>query len=173
MAEALGISTFRVRQKRLAGDLWGIADGSSWLFPVMQFDLGYDGASSRVVRGFSEVFQNLPAGLHPVAIEGLFNTPSPDLFLDRPLTPLEWLRDGGYVDDAVTAAANLDWYDRASCSSRPGRTQYRPGRRYRCRCLTRVWPDGSQRPRCGSGISLCDGRRTNRLGRPHCAKVEA
>lgn len=37
VATGLGISASRVRQKRLAGELWAIADGQSWVFPVLQF----------------------------------------------------------------------------------------------------------------------------------------
>jgi hypothetical protein len=43
-------------------------------------------------------------------VAGFLRTPQPDLFHDRSMTPLEWLRDGGDVDQAVAAAVGIDWY---------------------------------------------------------------
>lgn len=106
----LGISASRVRQKRLAGELWAIPDGHTWVFPVLQFETDDNGAPTRQVRGLDRVFKALPADLHPVAVAGFLRTPQPDLFHGRPLTPVEWLRDGGDVNQAVAAAANTDWY---------------------------------------------------------------
>lgn len=110
VAEGLGVSGSRVRQKRLAGELWAIADGQSWVFPVLQFETGADGGPTRQVRGLDRVFKALPADLHPVAIAGFLRTPQPDLFHGRPMAPVEWLREGGDVDQAATAALNYDWF---------------------------------------------------------------
>lgn len=112
VASGLKISASRVRQKRLAHELWGIADGQSWVFPVPQFETDGSGGPVRVVRGLDQVFKALPVDLHPVAVDGFLHTPQADLYLDRPLTPLEWLRSGGDIDQAVSAAANADWYGR-------------------------------------------------------------
>ncbi len=110
VATGLGVSASRVRQKRLARELWAIPDGQTWVFPVLQFETGDNGGPTRQVRGLDQVFKALPADLHPVAVAGFLRTPQADLFQGRPLTPVEWLRDGGDVDQAVTAAANTDWY---------------------------------------------------------------
>ncbi len=110
VATGLGVSASRVRQKRLAGELWAIPDGQTWVFPVLQFETGNNGGPTRQVRGLDQVFKALPADLHPVAVAGFLRTPQPDLFQDRPMTPVEWLRVGGDVDQAVAAAANTDWY---------------------------------------------------------------
>ena len=110
VATGLGVSASRVRQKRLARALWAISDGQTWVFPVLQFETGDNGGPTRQIRGLDQVFQALPADLHPVAVAGFLRTPQPDLFHRRPMTPVEWLRDGGDVDQAVTAAANTDWY---------------------------------------------------------------
>ena len=112
VAAGLNISASRVRQKRLAHELWAIADGQSWVFPVPQFETGDNGGPVRVVRGLDGVFKALPKDLHPVAIDGFLNTPQAELYLDRPLTPLEWLRGGGDIDQVVTAALSIDWYGR-------------------------------------------------------------
>lgn len=110
VANGLGVSASRVRQKRLAGKLWAIPDGQSWVFPVLQFETSADGGPTRQVRGLDQVLKALPEGLHPVAIAGFLRTPQPDLFHDRPMTPVEWLRAGGDVDQAIAAAASTDWY---------------------------------------------------------------
>lgn len=110
VATGLGVSASRVRQKRLAGELWAIPDGQTWVFPVLQFETGDDGGPVRQIRGLDQVFKALPAGLHPVAVAGFLRTPQPDLYLGRPLTPTEWLRSGGDVDQAVAAAAEAEWF---------------------------------------------------------------
>ena len=110
VASGMGISASRVRQKRLAGDLWAIPDGQTWLFPVLQFETADNGGPARQVRGLDQVLHALPEGLHPVAVAGFLRTPQPELFHGRPMTPTEWLRAGGDVDQAVAVAAAVDWY---------------------------------------------------------------
>lgn len=110
VANGLGVGASRVRQKRLAGELWAIPDGQSWVFPMLQFETSADGGPTRQVRGLDQVLKALPEGLHPVAIAGFLRTAQPDLFHDRPMTPVEWLRAGGDVDQAIAAAASTDWY---------------------------------------------------------------
>ncbi|SIK10925.1 Uncharacterised protein [Mycobacteroides abscessus subsp. abscessus] len=114
VASGLRISASRVRQKRLARELWAIADGASWVFPVPQFvtDERGSGQPVRVIRGLGEVFKALPEDLHPVAVDGFLRTPQPELYLDRALAPVDWLRGGGAVDKAVAAARNIDWTSR-------------------------------------------------------------
>ncbi|MDH6198639.1 hypothetical protein M2272_005298 [Mycobacterium frederiksbergense] len=110
VATGLGVSPSRVRQKRLAGELWAIPDGQTWLFPVLQFETDANGGPTRQIRGLDQVFKALPSDLHPVAVAGFLRTPQLDLFHDRPMTPVEWLRDGGDLARAVAAAASADWY---------------------------------------------------------------
>lgn len=109
VAAGLGISLSRVRQKRLAGQLWAVPDGQDWLFPVVQFETDDTGGPRRQVRGLDQAFKALPAGLHPVAIAEFLRAPRPDLSDERPMTPVQWLCDGGDIGLAVTAAANTDW----------------------------------------------------------------
>lgn len=111
----VGVENLRlpVRQKRLAGELWAIEDGHSWLFPLSQFEIDENtGGPIRQVRGLSQVFKALPSDLHPASVDGFLTPPSPILDHIRPLTPLEWLRQGGDVDRVVTAARTSDWYSR-------------------------------------------------------------
>lgn len=98
VAAGLGISDAELRQKKLDRRLWAIPDGQSWVFPVLQFETGDTGAPARQVRGLDGVFPALPDDLHPAAVAGFLTTQQPDLVLDRPMTPLEWLRAGGEVD---------------------------------------------------------------------------
>ncbi|SIM08311.1 hypothetical protein [Mycobacteroides abscessus] len=105
VARGLKITASRVRQKRLARELWGIADGQSWVFPVPQFDTGADGGPIRVVRGLDEVFKVLPQGLHPLSVKNFLFTPQPELYVQgHQMSPLQWLRDGGEVALVVAAA---------------------------------------------------------------------
>ncbi|MUL48412.1 hypothetical protein FZI85_27870 [Mycobacterium sp. CBMA293] len=110
----LDISDSRVRQKRLARELWAIPDGQSWLFPAPQFETNpTTGRPFRQVRGLSDVFKSLPDDLHPVAVDGFLHTPQPELNRDgRDQAPLDWLRDGGDVDAVIAAALASDWYSR-------------------------------------------------------------
>ncbi|AGB27110.1 hypothetical protein Mycsm_07010 (plasmid) [Mycobacterium sp. JS623] len=110
VASGLNISASRVRQKRLAGELWAIPDGQTWLFPILQFETGDNGGPTCQVRGLDQVLNALPGDLHPVAVAGFLRTPQPDLVHGRPMTPIEWLRTGGDVDQAVAAASAVDWY---------------------------------------------------------------
>ena len=111
--EALGISDSRIRQKRLARELWAIG-GTTWLFPISQFDSDpKTGLPFRQVRGLAEVFKALPDDLHPVAVDGFLHTLQPELERGgQQYCPLDWLRDGGDVASVVAAAAAADWYGR-------------------------------------------------------------
>lgn len=112
VATGLKISASRVRQKRLARELWAIADGQSWLFPISQFERDHHGGPVRQIRGLDQVFKALPPDLHPVAVDGFLRTPQSDLYLDKPVSPVEWLLGGGDVAEAVAAATVADWYSR-------------------------------------------------------------
>ena len=108
VATGLGIGASRLRQKRLAGELWAISPmGQSWVFPVLQFETEDTGGPTRQVRGLDQVLRALPGDLHPVAVAGFLRTPQPELFHDRSMAPIEWLRGGGDIDRAVAAAQAL------------------------------------------------------------------
>lgn len=112
VAAGLKISASRVRQKRLARELWAIADGQTWLFPISQFEREANGGPVRQIRGLDQVFKALAPDLHPVAVDGFLHTPQADLFVDKAASPLEWLQGGGDIAQAVTAATTADWYSR-------------------------------------------------------------
>lgn len=110
VAEALGVSTSRVRQRRLAHTLWAINDGGSWVFPAPQF---HHAESGRVefVRGLDQVLpQLLTRGLHPTAIAGFLESPQPQLHLDgRDMSVREWLLRGEPVEAVLELLELADW----------------------------------------------------------------
>jgi len=110
VASGLDISLSRVRQKRLAGELWAISDGRRWLFPLPQFQIGTDGGPRRQVRGLDRVLRSLPENQHPLAVAGFLRSPQPRLFDAREMTVVEWLLAGGDVQAAVNVAVDADWH---------------------------------------------------------------
>jgi hypothetical protein len=111
VASALGVSDSRVRQRRMDGSLWAINAKGRWLFPLMQFDTDPEtGEAMGQIRGLDLVFRALPREMHPVAVAGFLRTPQPDLTVhERPLSPVEWLRNGGGVAPVVLLAQAADW----------------------------------------------------------------
>jgi hypothetical protein len=110
VAAGLGVTAARVRQKRLAGELWAFPHGRRWMFPLVQFETDDTGRPVRQIRGMGRVFKSLPPDLHPVTVARFLCTPQPGLFQRRPMTPVLWLRDAGDVDRAVAVAMSIDWY---------------------------------------------------------------
>ena len=112
-AEALGVHESRVRQRRIARTLWAIDDNGAWVYPVLQFESDPKTGGYKQIRGLDRVLAALPAGLHPVAVEGFLSTPHPDLAVGaRALAPLEWLRSGGDAATVLAVAEAADWAGR-------------------------------------------------------------
>src|SRR5215208_261337 len=89
VAERLGVTRARVRQRAGERTLLAIREDDEWRFPRAQFD---DGAP---IRGLPAVSLALPTDLHPVAVWTFLREPTTDLPVgDRPASPLEWLRSG-------------------------------------------------------------------------------
>jgi hypothetical protein len=102
VAERLGVTRARIRQRALERTLFAIREGDEWRFPRAQF---VDGAP---IRGLPAVSNAMPADLHPVAAWRFLTEPSVDLELeDRPTAPLDWLRSGGSPDPIVAIAHDL------------------------------------------------------------------
>jgi hypothetical protein len=102
VAQRLGVTRARVRQRASERTLLAIREGDEWRFPRAQFA---DGAP---VRGLPAVSLALPADLHPVAVWSFLNDPSPDLTVDdRPSSPLDWLRSGGSPEAVAAMAREL------------------------------------------------------------------
>ena len=108
VAELLGVSASRVRQRRLDRTLWAIEDAGGWVFPALQFE-NADGRR-RQIRHLDQVLPAIPADLHPLAVARLLNTPQADLAVEgKPVSPLQWLRDGGDVRAVRTLITAADW----------------------------------------------------------------
>jgi hypothetical protein len=102
VAERLGVTRARVRQRALERSLFAIREGDEWRFPRAQFA---DGAP---IRGLPAVSIAMPPDLHPVAAWRFLTEPTVDLELaDHPTTPLDWLRSGGSPDPIVAIAREL------------------------------------------------------------------
>ena len=102
IAERLGVTRARVRQRAGERTLLAIREDDEWRFPRGQFD----GAAP--IRGLPAVSLALPLGLHPVAVWGFLTDPSTDLPVDdRAASPLEWLRSGGSPDPVAAIAREL------------------------------------------------------------------
>lgn len=110
VAEALSISISSVHRRRRHRALWAINHAHMWRFPAAQFIVD-DGWPVRQVPGLDLVFKELPADLHPLAVDGFLHTPQPDLLIGHKLViPLDWLRAGRPAQAVLTCAATLDWY---------------------------------------------------------------
>jgi len=102
VAERLGVTRARVRQRALEHSLFAIREDDEWRFPRAQFA---DGAP---IRGLPAVSIALPGDLHPVVAWRFLTEPTLDLELgDRPTAPLDWLRSGGSPDPIVAIAREL------------------------------------------------------------------
>ena len=102
VAERLGVTRARIRQRALERSLLAIREDDEWRFPRAQFS---DGAP---IRGLPAVSLALPLDLHPVAAWRFLAEPNGDLELDdHPVSPLDWLRSGGSPDPVVAIAREL------------------------------------------------------------------
>jgi hypothetical protein len=111
VAELLGVSDSRVRQRRANRTLWAIEDAGGWVFPALQFE-NVDGRR-RQIRHLDQVLPAIPADIHPLAVARLLTIAQPDLVVDgQPVSPLQWLRNGGDVHAVLTIIQAADWASR-------------------------------------------------------------
>lgn len=102
VAERLGVTRARVRQRAAERTLLAIREDDEWRFPRAQFEAGAP------IRGLPAVSLALPPDLHPVAVWTFLREPSTDLpVADRPASPLEWLRSGGSPEPVAAIAREL------------------------------------------------------------------
>jgi hypothetical protein len=101
VAEMTGRSPSRVRHLATERRLYTLPVDrrSGLLFPDWQFT-----ESGQPLPGLAAALTALPDSLHPLQVTGFFTTPSISLSLDdeTPLSPIQWLRDGG--DETPVAA---------------------------------------------------------------------
>jgi len=106
VAERLGVTRARVRQRALERSLLAIREGDEWRFPRLQFAEG--AGTGAPIRGLAAVSMAMPLDLHPVDAWRFLAEPNRDLELaDRAVSPLDWLRSGGSPDPVVAIAREL------------------------------------------------------------------
>jgi hypothetical protein len=111
VADLLGVSDSRVRQRRADRTLWAIEDAGGWVYPALQFE-NVDGRR-RQSRHLDQVLPAIPTDVHPLVAARLLTTAQPDLVVDgQPVSPLHWLRDGGDVGAVLTIIEAADWASR-------------------------------------------------------------
>jgi hypothetical protein len=102
VAQRLGVTRARVRQRALERSLLAIREADEWRFPRAQF------GDAAPIRGLPAVSLALPLDLHPVAAWRFLAEPNGDLELDdRPVSPIDWLRSGGSPEAVVAIAREL------------------------------------------------------------------
>lgn len=102
VAERLGVTKARVRQRAAERTLLAFREGDEWRFPRAQF------AGTAPIRGLPAVSLALPEDLHPVAVWSFLTEPTADLPVgNRPASPLEWLRSGGAPEPVAALAREL------------------------------------------------------------------
>jgi hypothetical protein len=101
-ADRLHVDPSRIRQRLADRSLYGIKTGRTWRLADFQFtDRGQ-------VPGMGQLLPSFPESLHPLAVQGWFETPLPELELDgEPATPWQWLRSGGDPAALVDIAHDL------------------------------------------------------------------
>ena len=111
VADLLGVTDSRVRQRRGDRTLWAIEDGGAWVFPALQFEDA--GGRRGQIRHLDQVLPAIPVDVHPLAVARLLTTAQPDLVVDgQQVSPLQWLRDGGDVEVVRTIVEAADWAGR-------------------------------------------------------------
>ncbi len=90
-ADRLGVGRSRISQRLTGRELFSFRIDGRVVIPSFQFQ-GDD-----LVPGITQVNCALPPTRHPLSVVRWFQTPQPELDVDgdRPLTPLEWLSQGG------------------------------------------------------------------------------
>jgi len=111
VAQGLGVSDSRVRQRRLDHSLWAILDGRRWVYPAAQFDDTREGIGLTQVGGLERVLPFLLAqDVHPLSVAGFLATPQADLAIDGQLHSVRnWLLRGGLVDPVLRLVEAGDW----------------------------------------------------------------
>lgn len=104
VADLLGVSTSRIRQKLEAGDLFALRTPVGRVCPRFQF------SATGALPGLEVVVRTLRPQAHPVAVQRFFLTESADLeseTLKRTLSPREWLLTGHPVEAIVELIGEL------------------------------------------------------------------
>jgi hypothetical protein len=103
VADALGVSEGRIRQRLHDRSLVGIQEQRTWRVPRFQFT-----QTGRVLPGLPELLRVVPEDVPLVVLATFLDRVSPDLVPgDDPVTPRVWLESGGDVANVVELAGSL------------------------------------------------------------------
>jgi hypothetical protein len=104
VAERLGVSTSRVRQRIDGGSLYSIPGPGGRVCPRWQF------SDSATLPGLEQVLATINIDAHPVAVQRFFLTETADLESDslmRALSPRDWLLTGHPAEAVALLARDL------------------------------------------------------------------
>lgn len=102
VAEKLGMIPANVRRAVAEGAIYSVkpTPGSHHRYPAWQFING------RPLPGMREVITALPDDYHPLEVKDFMTEPVDAL---RDMSPVQWLAEGGAIDDVVTLAQGRGW----------------------------------------------------------------
>ncbi|TFB53636.1 hypothetical protein [Cryobacterium tagatosivorans] len=88
------------------GRLYAIEISGRLRFPAWQFDVG---SPSKLLLGLTQIIGLITPRWHWQSAAGFMATPQRDLVARGRKTPIQWLRDGGDVDDVREIVEASDW----------------------------------------------------------------
>lgn len=103
VAAEIGVDASLLRRWIAQHKLYTVRPGRAHLVPRFQLE------GLAPLPGLGVVLRALPAEMHPVAVEGFFAAPQPELELDgRMMSPRDWLLARGDPGAVAALAASLD-----------------------------------------------------------------
>lgn len=95
-----------VRTAVAEGRLYAIEISDRLRFPTFQFQAG---SPTKLLPGLTEMIAVISPRWDWRSAIGFFNTPQEDLVGEGRKTPVQWLRDGGDVNDVIEIVEASDW----------------------------------------------------------------
>lgn len=106
--EILGIEESSVRHRKDKGLLYSFKTDQSLRYPTWQF-VESDDPKRRTLPNLSALVKAIPDTMHPASVLGFMTTPQDDLLVDdEAVTPVEWLKGGGDVQEVVDLLSERD-----------------------------------------------------------------
>jgi len=98
-------SPSRVSHRVAEPSLYSFQVGRSRRFPKWQF------TATGELPGLARIVPAIPEGTHPASVDGFMRNPSPALVVqgDVERSPVDWLTEGGLVDDVVEILQQWAW----------------------------------------------------------------
>ncbi|MFF1633465.1 hypothetical protein [Leifsonia sp. NPDC058248] len=103
----LNLDEEAVRTAVSEGRLYAIEISGRLRFPAWQFNVG---SPEKLIPGLADVISVVTPRWDWQSVAGFMATPQSDLFAEGRQTPVEWLRDGGDVNDIREIVESDDWW---------------------------------------------------------------